>query len=838
MFKSLKSKLVIPIIGLLILVISAFVAYASMSTYNVTEELTRQRLVGSAQTTRAYLEFIEDRNNVTALALSQNANVVEHLSNWNSGTNPAANRQDLLGYLHQSMGGFGLDAVVVVDRNGNVMLRTHESHYGDSIAGYQPYSRAMLGGSSSHFATSPTMPMALASITPIVLNNEIIGAISAYVFLHTDGFMDAASYALSADVTVFAWNISVATTVGQRVPGTQAAESITQQVLNQGSEYLGQIPVLGVSYSAFYIPLRGWDNGIIGMFFMGFSNAAGDAAYATLQRNMILIGVVATIIVAGLMYMLISHSLRPLKDLQRKVRAVSAGNVNINKAQNLPGDEIGALTKDVYSLVDVVKSMVEDLSNAYHQYIKVGDMSHAVDTGKYENSFKDMMGLINKLLSDMTTDIDDLAETIDRIADGEFNVNVDTSIWVGDWVAMPNAINKLTGNLQAVDNEINRMIKAASKDGDLNFRIDENKYRGEWINIMQGLNGIAEAVAKPINETMSVMENLSQGEFNTKMTGNYNGAFLEIKNSVNTTIDTLSIYIYDITKKLASISGGDLTTEITRDYVGDFVSIKESLNNISLTLHRTMKNISSASDQVSEGSRMMSDNAAKMANDALNSAGSIEELNATMDLINQQTKQNHESAFEANDLSNLSTENAEKGNAAVNKMLEAMSQIKESSIGVSKIVKTIQDIAFQTNLLALNASVEAARAGEHGRGFSVVAEEVRGLAARSQAAATETTDLIKDSIARVEAGANIASGTSESLSIIVKNAEEVLAVIGKITMASTEQTEAISQVTGGLEQIAHIVQSNTYVAENAALASEELSSQAEMLRELVGFFKL
>jgi len=251
-----------------------------------------------------------------------------------------------------------------------------------------------------------------------------------------------------------------------------------------------------------------------------------------------------------------------------------------------------------------------------------------------------------------------------------------------------------------------------------------------------------------------------------------------------------------------------------------------------------MSEISTAADQVLSGASQISNSASGLASGAQEQASSIEELNAAIDVLNQQTQQNADNAMNANKLSSLSATNAQEGNKAMNQTLGAMLQIKESSGNISKIIKTIQDIAFQTNLLALNASVEAARAGEHGKGFSVVADEVRTLAGRSQEAANETTTLIQDSIEHVETGSRIAESTSNSLYSIVTSAGEVAEIIDSISTASQGQAVAIAQVSDGLAQISKVTQSNSGVSEETAAAAEELNSQADLLRQLVSFFKL
>jgi methyl-accepting chemotaxis protein len=318
----------------------------------------------------------------------------------------------------------------------------------------------------------------------------------------------------------------------------------------------------------------------------------------------------------------------------------------------------------------------------------------------------------------------------------------------------------------------------------------------------------------------------------------YSGLFRDMINNCEHAFVSTQSYVEEISDILAKMSAGDLRTTITREYLGSFDLIKQSLNNINKTLNNTMTEISSAADHVLAGASEISNASMSLANGSSTQAASVEELNTSVEVIRSLVSNNITTVETAANLSNKSTESAKSGNDSVAEMLDAMGKIKESSTSISGINKVIQDIAFQTNLLALNASVEAARAGEHGKGFAVVADEVRMLAGRSQEAAAETTQLIQDSITRVDKGHTIAEQTAEALGIIMKNVSEVSQVMSNVSTSSLQQDEAAQVTTEGIIKIANVAHDHSASSQETAAAAQELNSQAEMLRNLVAFFKL
>ncbi len=297
--------------------------------------------------------------------------------------------------------------------------------------------------------------------------------------------------------------------------------------------------------------------------------------------------------------------------------------------------------------------------------------------------------------------------------------------------------------------------------------------------------------------------------------------------------------VHDETRILGSFAEGDFDVEPEcGKYNGDMKPLQVSMERIVDSLNATFRRIGGSASQVAGGSAQVSGGAQLLAQGAAKQAGSAEALSKSLRGLSADIQSNAENAVSSSDMANRAKSELLEGGRQIEGLTGAMGKIRNSSEKIGNIIATVQDIAFQTNILALNAAVEAARAGEAGKGFSVVAEEVRNLASKSDQAGREVAATITEMAEAVRQGAEITGRTRKTMLSIVDDTEKIISAMNSISDASQKQSEEIGSIAKNMEQISSVVQTNSSTAEESAAASEQLSSQAEEMRKIMLEFQL
>ena len=485
-------------------------------------------------------------------------------------------------------------------------------------------------------------------------------------------------------------------------------------------------------------------------------------------------------------------------------------------------------------VVDDIMRLNRDVVWMYSQH-EVGKYKSYIDVSRHDGIYKEIAAKVNDFVQALIGNRTNIINYFNELANGNFEVTRKNT-FVGDEAYINDVLDNVKITIEGIASSAYELAERASQ-GDLSASIDSSKFAGSWADLAEKLNDLMVAVHIPLTRINENVDLMAHGDFSL-LEGSYPGIFGEIGDSCNKTNHIAQAYMDELTLALQNMANGDLRVKLEQEYVGSYAPIGEAITIIVDSLNQTLSDISEAVEQVTVGAQQIADGSMMLAEGTLRQNDAIESLHSSVEFIHSKAVEANSNALKAAGGVNRTKEIVYEGGENVKNMAFTMNKIKESSENIGKINKAITDIAFQTNLLALNASVEAARAGEHGRGFSVVADEVRSLAGRSQISAAETSEIVKDDLTQVAEGQKITNEVVDSFESIVGNIEEVALALSGISELSNEQLAQISGINDSVSDISTVVSDTSMAAQESASASEELSSLADLLREKVGFFKL
>jgi len=519
------------------------------------------------------------------------------------------------------------------------------------------------------------------------------------------------------------------------------------------------------------------------------AKARYEAQQATSNHAMMLSAIVLVLItLAGIaLALLLGNAIsRSIRQVVEAAQNISNGVLDV-KLKITSKDETLQLASAVYLIRDRLQGIIAAQQDMARRH-DIGQISYRMDEsvspGEYGNMVRDVNALVDSHIGLKKR----LAQIMGRYAIGDFREDMDRL--PGEKAVLTETMDTVKQNLIAMNREISQLASAAAA-GNFSVRGDAQRFQHDFRAMVESLNQLMATADNNLQSLSTLLQAIAAGDLTARMSGEFQGVFATMRDDANATAGQLA------------------------DIVGRIQQAAVSIN--------------SAASEIATGNDDLSRRTEQQ-------AASLEETAASMEELTSTVRQNAEGARQANQLAIGAASVAAQGGEVVNKVVETMSGIEDSSKRIADIISVIDGIAFQTNILALNAAVEAARAGEQGRGFAVVASEVRTLAQRSAGAAKEIKGLIDDSVSKVAEGSALVHAAGRTMTEVVTSVQRVTDIMGEISAASLEQSAGIEQVNHTITQMDETTQQNAALVEEATAAARSMEGQATQLTEAVAVF--
>ena len=768
----LSGKILSFVIAIIVVSVLTVTCLVMIENSDYRDQVNRQRVASGVDDLKNKIDELSEKAKYCSVLLAQNSKLMVAVEYVNFLT-----LQRILKDINESL---ELSTITVTDNEGNVIIRQHDpDSKDDNISGQFNVQKALAEETSWTLNKDDSLGLISQAGAPVEnQRGDVIGTVVAGFTLKNSALLESLKQVYGMEFTIYSGDERLTTTfeqAGETAEHTQMDANIRASVMENGQKFTGNVSMLGEPYIASYIPLTDSEGHIIGAL---ASAMPQEEANAAVMQTILHAGVtaVAVIVISALILSLfVRRSIRkPMLAMVDASRALADGHMDVKIDWHRRKDEIGILGNAFTRVIERISGLVSDIISQ-EERIAEGNLLERADDSVYSGEYKTLIQGYNKTVDTLINYLNKLPLPV-LVLDKDFSVRY---------------INE------------NGAALLHSTQGDLLGRQCHSLFRTD--DCQTGMCACLKAMNSGEQEEGETAAHLEDG---TVLEIRYMGIPIIKDGEVVGALEAIT--------DLTGIKRAQRESEQQTEALKVLLSKIEDAAGL----------VESGSKQVSEGSQVLSQGATEQ-------AAAIQELSSSISEIAQQTKVNAQNSEKASAVADATRGGTAVIDEKMGQMLEAMNEISQASANISKIIKTIDDIAFQTNILALNAAVEAARAGVHGKGFAVVADEVRNLALRSAAAAKDTTRLIEASLGTVADGTKVAEDTAHTLDAVVKGIAESAALMDEVAAASKQQSLGISQVEKGIEQVTVVIQSITATAEEAAAASEELSGQAVMLSGLV-----
>jgi len=506
----------------------------------------------------------------------------------------------------------------------------------------------------------------------------------------------------------------------------------------------------------------------------------------------------------------------PIDQIGKNLSEISEGNLNFKVDESLLDnkDELGQISRALNSTIDILKNKVMYSLNDMIAAQKTGDVEARCPEMELKGTFYDLLNGINEALDIITFPVIEAIGLMNEYSQGDLSKEMRTL--PGKQIILTEGLNSIRKNVLSLISDANMLSKAAVA-GQLSTRVDATKHNGDFRKIIEGVNNTLDAVLIPLGLAAIYIERISNGDMPPLITEAYEGDFNSVKDNLNNLIQSLNM----IVEKAKLIASGDLTVSLEMRSSND--ELMESLNDMVKSNLNTINEFKVATENIVMAGQQLKTVSHMISQGSTEQAASTEEVSSSMEEMVSNINQNAQNAKETEKIALQASDDINQGNKSVKFTVEAMRKIADK-------ITVIGEIAERTDLLAINAAIEAARAGEQGKGFAVVATEVRKLAENSQAAAKEINELSKSSV-------KIADESGNLLTNIVPDIQKTAVLVQDIAASSIEMNAGAGQINNAITQLNTVTQQNASSAEQMSASSEELARQAELLQELVSFYK-